>query len=319
MQLEKYFRDITDDIGKQRRNSLTESFDQMNENSFPIEKEREIVFGENGLKLYVQEDKNNIYCDNERRILVAIDEERSISAIVYNFVIIPEELRDKYKVDGCLGITYLMTDKEHQGRGLGTEIIKEAFQKCIKVVKERIQVDEPQIMIMTEQNDPMSMTIKDAIKDREVTNVGLTQRLAFWGRKCDQRKIQDFKYKQVSLREGLPSIELGLFVKMPNDQETISSELLQYCVKSYADLALNKQVRNIEEDSDMKEMMKQLNPAREFPLASPVREYKQQDNKIRTAIEQLLSGNLVEKENIEEFMNNTVTELLNLYETKVKQ
>jgi hypothetical protein len=275
MQLENYFRDITDDIGEQRRNSLTESFDQMNENSFPIEEEREIVFGENGLKLYVQEDKNNIYCDNERRILVAIDEERSISAIVYNFVVIPEELRDKYKVDGCLGITYLMTDKEYQGRGLATESIKEAHQKCIKFVNERIQMYEPRVVIMTEQNDPMSMTVEDTIKDLEGTGVGLTQRLAFWGKKCGQRKIQDFKYKQVSLREGLPSIELGLFVKMPNDQETISSELLQYCVKSYAHLALNKQrVGNIEEDQDMKEMMRQFTPPREFPLELPVKEYK---------------------------------------------
>lgn len=321
---EDYFRDITDDVGQQIHNSLTESFEQMNENSFPVETEREIVFeknGENnGLKLYVQKDKNNIYCDNERRILVAIDQERSISAIVYNLVVIPEELQDKYNVDGCLGITYSMTNQAHQGCGFASAMIDKAHQKCIDFLKERLQKFEPKIMIMTEQNDPMSMTVKDAIKDWEGTGVSLTQRLAFWGKKCGQRKIKDFKYKQVSLRKGLPSMELGLFVKMPNDQEIISSELLQYCVKSYAHLALNKQeLDNIDEDQDMKEMIKQLNLVTEFHLEPPVTEYKEQDNKIKTAIKQLLLGNLVEKENIEQFMNNTVTELLNIYEIKVKQ
>lgn len=320
---EDYFRDITDDIGKQRRNSLTESFDQMNKKSFPVEEEREIVFGDNGLKLYVQKDKYNIYCDNERRILIAIDKKRSISAIVYNFVILPEELRDKYNVDGCFGITYSMTNQAHQCRGFAPAMIKKAHQNCIKFVKKRIQMDEPRIMIMTEQNDPESMTVKDAIKDWEGTGVGLIQRLAFWSKKCGQRKIKDFKYKQVSLRKGLPSIELGLYVKMPNDEKTISSELLQYCVKSYAHLALNKQdLGDIEEDQDMKEMMKQLNLVTEFHLGHPVKKEKEKDSditdsEIEAAIEQLRSGNLVD--NIEEFtQNSTIAELVNLWRTKLQ-
>lgn len=207
--------ELTSDIAKQCRNSLTESFKELYEKLFQIEAEREIVFpenGKNGLDLYVQPDKKKKYQPNERRIWAITDKQGNVvAAIIYNFVLLPKKLRLNYIIHGVLGITYLMVDMNYRQLGMGRALIDLAWRECAKFIKNTIDVDDPQIIQMTEQNDPMSITLEDAVRDLSGSCLGLVERQFLWG-KLGQRKIEGFKYVQVSLRDGLEGLPLGLYV-----------------------------------------------------------------------------------------------------------
>lgn len=277
--------DLTDAVAQQVRNPLTESFEKLNNQLFPVETERENVFADDGLKLYVQPDKTGKYEANERRILVMLDDDKKkvIGAMVYNISAVPADLRQKYGVDAVLGDTYLMTDSDYRANGIGGQLIKAAKQKSASFLEQKLGIKDPKIIFMTEQNDPMNMALQDSIKDFAGASVGPTERQSIWGR-FGQQLIKGFNYTQVSLREGLESCQgLGLHVTMPDEQQEIPSDLLRYAVKSYADLALNKQQRQIEKDQDMIDMQEQLRIQPSFPLNSVVSEFVAKDNRLMAA------------------------------------
>lgn len=313
--------ELTSDIAAQRRNSLTESFEELINIHFPIEAEREIVFGTEGLMLYVQPDNKQIYPPNVRRIWAITDRQsnKAVAGIIYNFVLLPEELRLSDEIQGVLGITYLMVDINYRELKMSRKLIELVLKECAEFIKNTINVDKPQIIKMTEQNDPMSMTLEDALTDLPGACMGLAERQAAWG-SLGQRKIEGFNYVQVSLRNGLKGLSLGLHVQMPTqEQNTIPSEVLACCVESYADLALNKQVRDIEEDPDMQSMREQLNFADYFTLNPTIDTFIKEDAEIMAALIQESVGALGDPFTENEWEEKTIGELLQKYRDKVAE
>ena len=312
--------DIAAQVNNQVNNPVITSLAQLNEKSFPLEQEREIVLGKNGLNLYVQADQTGLYAPNERRILAVLDEQgNTIGFIVFGSFAFPLKLRQHYGVDGFLGITYATTDINYRGVGIAKEMVKRARRLCIEFLQKSLGIDNPKIMELTEQNDPMTITLNNAIEDWSYSLVGLTQRQAFWG-KLGHKKVHNFNYVQVSLRKGLESLPLGLYVKMPYEQESIPSEVLEYCVKSYAHLALNKQQPDViyEDDMKVKAMKQELAQQSSFKLNDCVEEFIQKDTKIMAALKQESVGGLGHAFDEATWNEKTLGELLQEYEEQIK-
>lgn len=285
------FMDLTGGIYHQVHNPYTDSFNVLNERLFPIVQKREVVFGEDGLRLYVQPDKDIRFAASERRIFGILNEDRTevIAAIVYNIASFPTSLRHQHNVDGTLGITYLMTHEDYSANGLGAVLIQKAQEQSKQFLAKMLGLQHCNIIMMTEQNDPMTMSLRAYIDDFAGARMGTTERQRFWGY-FGQRNIEGFHYTQSSLRPGLPEIDLALHIRMPGNETTIPSGLLKYMVLSYASRALNKQMASdittlpgpARMDSDLSEL-------RDFLLAAPVREYAQGDSHIRAAVKYELS------------------------------
>lgn len=290
------FVDLTEDIKDQKLTSFTESFSRLNEKLFPLEEEREVVFGESGLKVYVQPDKHEKYAPSARRILAVLDKDKInvIAAIVFNICVFPSELRSEYDLDANLGVTYLMTDNNYRGFGLGSFLVKAAKDWSVLFVKSNSEVSNPKIMLMTEQNLPSKMKVSEHMIDFEAVLIGAYERQIIWG-KLNQRLVKEFSYVQVSLRPGLnSSTTLGLFVTMPNENDHIPSEILKYSVITYADLALNKQQRPIDLNPEMGKMLGQIKSKPHFPLEQVITRFANMDNLIMAAQIQESVGGLSE-------------------------
>jgi GNAT superfamily N-acetyltransferase len=292
--------DLTEDIAKQIHNDLTDSFSSLMAKLFPIAEEYEPVFGDNGMQLFVQADKYQKYPPNERRILALLNEDRQkvVGAIAYGVTVLPEDLRTRHNIDAAVGITYLLTDTEHRGESLGKQLINMAIEKAKAFIQGQLGIKDAKIMTMTEQNDPMTLTLINSIKDFSATLIGPMQRLKFWGGTgVNQRRVQDFPYIQVSLRDGLePCNNLGLYIALPGKEKDpnarISSDLLGYVVKSYADLNLNKQQRCIDDDSSWQAMQANLSQRQEYSLEPCLTKFAALENKIRAAIMQESVGGM---------------------------
>jgi GNAT superfamily N-acetyltransferase len=224
--------DLSDKIARQVHDTQTESLRQLNDKLFPVEEERENVFGEDGLKLYVKPDRSGKYAPNERRALAVLDEkkEKVIEAIVYGIVALPENLRREEKVDGALGITYLMVDENDRNMGVGKALVETAKAKSADFLRNRLGVTDPKIMTLTEQNDPANMTLGDCVNDFSGVLLGPISRLAFWASDgLYQRRVNDFPYVQTSLRKGLEPCEgLGLYFSASLSIWQAMNNLLNY-------------------------------------------------------------------------------------------
>ncbi len=314
--------DLTDRLARQVRDPMTESFEQLNNKLFPVVEERELFFADNVLKLYVQSDKTGKYAPNERRVLGVLDEkkEKIIGAIVYSIAVLPESLRKTEGVDAVRGVTYLMTDADHRAKGLGDALMKEALGRSAAFVRSELGTAAPKIMDLTEQNDPNLTNFQNSITDFSGALIGPIQRARFWGNK-GQRRVDGFPYIQISLRQGLEPYEgLGLHVALPGKMDgkaEISSDLLRYAVKNYADLCLNKQQRPIETDSSWLAMQKALDAQASFALAPRVDRYAAAENKLWAAQIQETVGGLGQPAGLAPRLNMTVGNLVQAYEAAV--
>ena len=179
-----------------------------------------------------------------------------------------------------------MTDEKYRASGIGGQLIKAAKEKSAAFLQKERGVQNPKMMLMTEQNDPLNMTLRNSANDFAGAAVGPTERQSIWG-KFGQQLVAGFNYAQVSLRTGLEACEgLGLHVTMPKAQAAIPSDLLAYAVKSYADLALNKQQRNIESDPYYQDMKQQSDAKPSFTLNPVVTEFAARDNMLMAAQKQ---------------------------------
>lgn len=311
--------ELTSSIERGERNNVIESALALNDNSFGIEEEKETF---EGFSDYVKPDDKNKYNHNERRIWAIIDEKGEVMGLVvcHNYIF-PKKYRKRHRIHGNFSITYLMVKIEFRKLGIGRMLREHAREKCVEFIKEKIGEENPQIIEMIEQNDPMNAKLNDAVQDLGVSCLGLTERQFLWA-KLGYQEIDGFNYKQVSLREGLEGISLGLYVILPQGHETISSELLLLCVKCYADLALSKQARNINEDPDMQKMERQLTssgcPA-DLKLKGLITEFIEQDTEIMAALKQESVGALGDPFSEEEWEEKTIGELLKKYRDKVDE
>jgi GNAT superfamily N-acetyltransferase len=323
--------DLSGKIAKQVHDSQTESFSRLNNRLFPVEEERENVFGDSGLKLYVQKDHLEKYAANERRVLAVLDEKKEnvIGAIVYGIAALPFELARKEGVDAVMGVTYLMVDDSDRAKGLGKALFNAALERSAEFLRQNTSVENPKIMTMTEQNNPYNMTVRNYVNDFAGALIAPMQRLKFWGGSgVEQRLIGNtlekgdvFPYIQVSLREGLEPCEgLGLHVAVPGKKDqagaTISSDLLRYAVKVYADLCLNKQQRMIELDPSWRSMEQALNTRTEWGLADRFTQNVAPDGNLRAATVQAATGGIVQGQALREDM--TMGEVLTAYRAKIK-
>jgi hypothetical protein len=295
-------------------------YNSLNQELFPIENEKEAVFGDNGLCLYVKPDETGKYSPNERRILAILDDskEKVIAAIVYGIASVPNTLSNVDLVDGVLGITYIMVRPDFRSLGLSSFLIKKAIEKSNQFIKKDKNIENPRVMTLAEQNNPGEMTFLEYITDFAGTLIKPMSRTVIWGKALKNRRVEDFNYEQPKLRKDITPCEiLDLYVSIPNKETgtaSISSNLLNYAVKSYAHLNLIKQQWDVECDESWKKMNKQIKSKDSFTLAECVQHIDvQKENKIWGA---LIQRSISERKDLEEIK---ISAILSEYEQTVEK
>ncbi len=222
---------------------VVQSFYDLSERLFPLEGERETPAG---WQAYVQPDRDHQFYRNERRILGILDTTREniIAAVVYGVAETTPMLRERFPIDGVVGITYAMVDAQYRRCGLGNYMVNELVpQKAHEFLG---GMNRGNIIIGAEVNDISQLTLVDAIADIAGALTLPNGRQNFW--LTNGLKPLAFNYSQIELRPELGAFDALTYHVSGWQGDSIPVALVSYLVDFHSRLCLNKQLGLSDED-----------------------------------------------------------------------